>query len=51
MHADREREEVEQASAGDIVAAVGLGDTRTGDTLCSEEHPIALGIADVSRNR
>ena len=28
--------------AGDIAAAIGLKDTRTGDTLCDDEHPIIL---------
>ncbi|MCX7597654.1 MAG: elongation factor G [Armatimonadetes bacterium] len=41
MHANR-REELEQARAGDIVAAVGLADTVTGDTLCTPARPIAL---------
>ncbi|HEY9785037.1 MAG TPA: elongation factor G [Candidatus Obscuribacterales bacterium] len=37
-----ERTDVQQASAGDIVAAVGLKDTTTGDTLCIEKDPIIL---------
>lgn len=41
MHANH-REEVEEAFAGDIVAAVGLKETTTGDTLCDERHPIIL---------
>ncbi len=41
MHANK-REEIDNASAGDIVAAVGLKYTYTGDTLCSEEQPIIL---------
>jgi elongation factor G len=41
MHANRQ-EIVEEAHAGDIVAVVGLSATRTGDTLCSEEHPVFL---------
>jgi elongation factor G len=32
----------EKCSAGDIVAAVGLKDTTTGDTLCDEDKPIVL---------
>ncbi|MBV9277244.1 MAG: elongation factor G [Candidatus Eremiobacteraeota bacterium] len=41
MHANH-REDIESIGAGDIAAAVGLGDTRTGDTLCDEKHPIIL---------
>jgi elongation factor G len=41
MHANS-REDVDQAFSGDIVAAVGLKHTRTGDTLCDESDPIIL---------
>jgi elongation factor G len=41
MHANT-REDVSEAYAGDIVAAVGLKHTRTGDTLCDESDPIVL---------
>jgi elongation factor G len=41
MHANR-REELTEAYAGDIAAAVGLRGTTTGDTLCDENHPIIL---------
>jgi elongation factor G len=41
MHANH-REEVEEAYAGDIVAAIGLKNTRTGDTLTLEDDPILL---------
>ncbi|HUI66457.1 MAG TPA: elongation factor G [Bacteroidota bacterium] len=41
MHANA-REDVTEAYAGDIVAAVGLKYTRTGDTLCDEADPIIL---------
>ena len=41
MHANH-REEVEEVSAGEIVALVGLKDTTTGDTLCDESKPIIL---------
>ena len=41
MHANK-REEIEEVRAGDIAAAIGLKDTRTGDTLCTEENPIIL---------
>jgi elongation factor G len=37
-----DRVDREECSAGDIVAAVGLKDTGTGDTLCDENHPIVL---------
>jgi elongation factor G len=44
VHADPNRglEEVETAPAGDIVAVIGLKDTKTGDTLCETQHPIVL---------
>jgi elongation factor G len=41
MHANN-REEIKEASAGDIVALVGLKDTTTGDTLCDPSKPIVL---------
>jgi len=41
MHANH-REEIKVVRTGDIAAAVGWRDTSTGDTLCSEEHPIHL---------
>lgn len=41
MHANQQID-VENCSAGDIVAVVGLKDTSTGDTLCDENHPIIL---------
>ncbi len=41
MHANQ-REEVTEALSGEIVAIVGLKDTKTGDTLCDEGHPIML---------
>ena len=45
MHADS-REEIAEAYAGDIVALVGLKDTRTGDTLCDPNHPVILEKMD-----
>ncbi len=41
MHANH-REDVEEATAGDIVAAVGLKNTTTGDTLCVENDAVVL---------
>jgi elongation factor G len=41
MHANK-REEIAEVRAGDIAAAIGLKDTRTGDTLCDDEQPIIL---------
>jgi elongation factor G len=41
MHANR-REEIETVYAGDIAAAIGLKDTRTGDTLCTEKDQVIL---------
>ncbi len=41
MHADK-REEISEAYAGEIVAAIGLTKTSTGDTLCDPAHPIVL---------
>ena len=41
MHAN-EREEIAEAAAGEIVAIIGLKDTKTGDTLCDQDHPIIL---------
>ncbi len=41
LHADQ-RELIDTAFAGEIVACVGVKDTTTGDTLCDPEHPIVL---------
>ncbi len=41
MHANK-REERKEIYSGDIAAAVGFKDVRTGDTLCDENHPIIL---------
>ena len=41
MHANK-REEREEVYAGDIAAAIGLKNVRTGDTLCDPDHPIVL---------
>ena len=45
MHANH-REEIEQITAGNICAIVGLKDTTTGDTLCLENEPIVLESMD-----
>ncbi|MGB9698682.1 MAG: elongation factor G [Thermodesulfobacteriota bacterium] len=41
MHANK-KERIAEVRAGDIVAAAGLKETTTGDTLCAEEKPIIL---------
>ena len=41
MHANK-RDEITEVRCGDIAAAIGLRDTRTGDTLCDDEKPIIL---------
>ncbi len=41
MHANH-REDIPEVSAGNVVAAVGLRETTTGDTLCDESRPIIL---------
>ena len=41
MHSNN-REEIDEARAGDIVALVGMKDTTTGDTLCDASKPIVL---------
>ncbi|NUO37793.1 MAG: elongation factor G [Gemmatimonadaceae bacterium] len=41
MHANK-RDEIEEVRAGDIAAAIGLKETRTGDTMCDDAHPIIL---------
>ena len=45
MHANKQ-EPLEEARAGDIVACVGLTQTRTGDTLCDPAKPIVLESID-----
>jgi len=41
MHSNKQNP-IEELEAGDIGAAVGFKDVRTGDTLCDEKHPIVL---------
>ena len=45
MHANK-REERESATAGLIVAVMGLKDTTTGDTLCDPDKPVVLESMD-----
>lgn len=41
------REEIDGAGAGDIVALTGIGDARIGETIADKEHPEALPVIDV----
>ncbi len=45
MHANK-REDIKEAHSGEIIAAVGLKGTMTGDTLCAEEQPLVLESMD-----
>jgi elongation factor G len=45
MHA-HQRNRVEEAKAGEMVAVMGLKETTTGDTLCDRSHPILLEPID-----
>ncbi|KXK26176.1 MAG: Elongation factor G [candidate division WS6 bacterium OLB20] len=45
MHAN-DREDISKVSAGDIVAMVGLKDSYTGNTVCSENNPILVESID-----
>ncbi len=46
MHANK-REEISAVHAGDIAAMVGVKDSITGDTLCSDERLVALESIDI----
>jgi elongation factor G len=48
MHANK-REEIKEVYAGDIVAAVGLRNSTTGDTLCHPARPIVLESLQVPK--
>ena len=50
MHANKQ-EDVDYAEAGDIVAAIGLSDTVTGDTICDEEQPDSCSKTSTSPSR
>lgn len=41
IHA-KDREEISSAGPGEIVALIGMKNTKTGDTLCDSEHPLHL---------
>ena len=41
MHAD-DRNEIDRAQAGDIIAIVGMKNVQTGHTLCDPKHPVTL---------
>ena len=41
MHANKQNP-IDKVECGDIAAAVGFKDIKTGDTLCDEAHPIIL---------
>ena len=45
MHSIK-REEREEIYAGEIAAVIGLRNTRTGDTLCDQKHPLVLESMD-----
>ena len=41
------REEIDQAGAGDIVALTGIADAHIGDTIADKENPEALPVIDI----
>jgi len=45
MHSNKQNA-IDELHAGDIAALVGFKDIKTGDTLCSEKHPIVLESMD-----
>jgi len=47
MHAEK-REDIKEVEAGGIAAAVGLKNTLTGDTLCSDSKPVILESLHIS---
>ncbi len=42
-----QKEEIDEAIAGDIVAVVGVGEAHIGETLCDRDHPDALPVMEV----
>ncbi len=48
MHANKQQA-IDRVGAGDIAAAVGFKDIRTGDTLCDEDNPIVLESMEIGR--
>jgi elongation factor G len=48
MHANK-REEIKEVYSGDIVAAVGLRNASTGDTLCYPGRPIVLEAMEIPK--
>ncbi len=46
LHAN-ERQEIKEIFCGNIAATVGMKDTKTGDTLCEVDHPVALEGIDI----
>ncbi len=46
-HIGLKREEVEEASAGDIVALAGISNINIGDTICDLNHPEKIPFVDI----
>jgi len=42
-----QREEIDEAGAGDIVALTGIGDAHIGETIADKENPEALPVIDI----
>jgi elongation factor G len=49
MHANKQNP-IDFIEAGDIGAAVGFKDIKTGDTMCDEKHPIVLRVNEIPRS-
>jgi elongation factor G len=50
MHSNKQNP-IDKVEAGDIAAAVGFKDLRTGDTICDLNQPDRPGIYDISPSR